>query len=251
MTEQTKRCPFCGEQILAVAIKCKHCGSMLTEAPTTGPTSISNPETLIRQALNDRYELHEVVGRGGMATVYRAVQKNLNRVVALKIIHQNLVHDTEFISRFIREAQLSASLSHPNIVTVYDVGSVGSVHYMAMEFLEGRDLHQIVRQKGALDHALVVEWMIPVAQALHYIHQKGLVHRDIKSSNIIITKEGRPVLMDFGIAHAADGTKLTQTGTVIGTPEYMSPEQAKGKTVDHRSDLYSLGVVKLWLRYCE
>jgi serine/threonine protein kinase len=216
---------------------------MLTDAPSTGPTSVSNPETLIRQALGDRYEIGEVVGRGGMATVYRAVQKNLNRVVALKVIHQNLIHDTEFVSRFLREAQLSASLSHPNIVHVYDVGSVGSVHYMAMEFLEGNDLHQMVKQKGALDYDKVVNWMIPVSEALNYIHDRGLVHRDIKSSNIIITREGRPVLMDFGIAHAADGTKLTQTGTVIGTPEYMSPEQAQGKTVDHRSDLYSLGVV--------
>jgi eukaryotic-like serine/threonine-protein kinase len=114
---------------------------------------------------------------------------------------------------------------------------------MAMEFLEGLDLHQMVKQKGALDYDKVVNWMIPVAEALNYIHDRGLIHRDIKSSNILITKEGRPVLMDFGIAHAADGTKLTQTGTVIGTPEYMSPEQAQGKTVDHRSDLYSLGVV--------
>ncbi|MFW5879356.1 MAG: protein kinase domain-containing protein, partial [bacterium] len=163
--------------------------------------------------------------------------------VAIKVLHQNLVHDTEFVSRFIREAQISASLNHPNIVTVYDVGSIGSVHYMAMELLEGADLHQMVKQKGALNHNDVVKWMIPVADALDYIHQKKLLHRDIKSSNILITREGRPVLMDFGIAHAAEGTKITQTGTVVGTPEYMSPEQAKGDPMDNRSDLYSLGVV--------
>jgi eukaryotic-like serine/threonine-protein kinase len=201
MTEQTKRCPYCNEEINLYAKKCKHCGEWLEEKPSTGPTSVSNPETLIRQALGDRYEIDEVVGRGGMATVYRALQKNLNRTVALKVIHQNLVHDTEFVSRFIREAQVSASLSHPNIVHVYDVGSIGSVHYMAMEFLEGLDLHQMVKQKGALDYNKVVNWMIPVAEALNYIHDRGLIHRDIKSSNILITKEGRSVLMDFGIAH--------------------------------------------------
>jgi serine/threonine protein kinase/formylglycine-generating enzyme required for sulfatase activity len=243
MSEEIKRCPFCDEIIRPSAIKCRYCGSMLKDTPTTGPTPLSNPETLIRQTLADKYELQEVLGRGGMATVYRAEQKNLNRTVALKVIHQNLVHDAEFVARFIREAQLSASLNHTNIVTVHDVGSVGSVHYMAMEFLEGEDLHQIVKQKGALYYKDVAKWMIPVAEALNYIHDKGLIHRDIKSSNIIITSEGRPVLMDFGIAYASNGTKLTQTGTVIGTPEYMSPEQAQGKPIDHRSDLYSLGVV--------
>ena len=177
-----------------------------------------------------RYEIKSELGRGGMATVYKAVQKNLNRTVALKVIHQNLLHDTEFVSRFLREAQLSASLSHRGIVTVYDVGSVGSVHFIAMEYLEGEDLHQMVRRLRKLDWHKVVNWMIPIAEALDYIHEKGLYHRAIKSSNIIITKEGLPVLMDFGIAHAADGTKLTQAGTVIGTPEYMSPEQAQGKS---------------------
>jgi serine/threonine protein kinase len=243
MTEQIKRCPYCDELIRANAIKCKHCSSMLTDAPTTGATSVSNPETLIRLALGDKYEIGEVVGRGGMATVYRAVQKNLNRTVALKVIHQNLVHDTEFVARFIREAQVSASLSHPNIVTVYDAGSLGSVHYMVMEYLDGEDLHQKVNREGSLREAEVKEWAMKISNALDHIHNKGLLHRDIKSSNIFITTEGRPVLMDFGIAHAANGTKLTQTGTIIGTPEYMSPEQAQGKPMDARSDLYSLGII--------
>jgi uncharacterized protein (TIGR02145 family) len=243
MTDQTKRCPFCNEEINIYAKKCKHCGEWLEVKPLTTPTSVQDPDTLIRQALAEKYELQEAVGRGGMATVYRAIQKNLDRTVALKVIHQNLVHDTEFVSRFLREARLSASLSHPHIVTIYDVGSVGSVHYLAMEFLQGEDLHSMVGNQGALPPEKVVNWMIALADALDYLHKKRYVHRDIKSSNIIITHEGRPVLMDFGIAHAADGTKLTQAGTVIGTPEYMSPEQAQGKTVDGHSDLYSLGVV--------
>jgi TonB family protein len=243
MTQQTKQCPYCEGLVSFTAKKCKFCGEWLEEKTMPTPTSVQDPDTLIRQALAEKYELQEAVGRGGMATVYRAIQKNLDRTVALKVIHQNLVHDTEFVSRFLREARLIASLSHPHIVTIYDVGSVGSVHYLAMEFLQGEDLHSMVGNQGALPPEKVVNWMIALADALDYLHKKRYVHRDIKSSNIIITHEGRPVLMDFGIAHAADGTKLTQAGTVIGTPEYMSPEQAQGKTVDGHSDLYSLGVV--------
>ena len=154
-----------------------------------------------------------------------------------------MVHDQEFVKRFLREAQLSASLSHPNIVTVYDVDSAGQVHYMAMEYLEGEDLHQMIKKQGALPADKLVKWIIPIAEALDYIHKKGLLHRDVKSPNIFITKEGRPILMDFGIAHAADGTKLTQTGSVMGTPEYMSPEQANGLELTAQSDLWSLGIV--------
>lgn len=239
----TKKCPYCEGEVSTSAKKCKYCGEWLENNPTTSLTSIQNPETLIKQVLGDKYEIIEIIGKGGMANVYKAVQKNLNRPVALKIIHQNLIHDTEFVSRFIREAQLSASLNHPNIVTVYDVGSVGSVHYMAMELLDGEDLHDKIKRYKSIPEKKLTRWMIPIAHALHYIHEKDLIHRDIKSSNILITSEDRPVLMDFGIAHASDGTKLTQSGAIIGTPEYMSPEQAQGKSLDNRSDLYSLGIV--------
>ena len=178
-----------------------------------------------------------------MAEVFNATDRANKQTVALKIIHQNLVHDLEFINRFSREASLSISLTHPNIVEVYNVGSVRTVHYMAMEFLQGEDLHQKVKRKGEIAPNEIIKWAIDISDALDYIHRLKLIHRDIKASNIFITDERRPVIMDFGIAHAADGTKLTQTGTVIGTPEYMSPEQAQGKPVDGRSDLYSLGVV--------
>lgn len=241
--ENIKLCPFCGEQIKSIAIKCRHCGSMLTEGSVTGQSPTNNPDTLVRQALGDRYEILGVIGRGGMALVYKAVQRNLGRIVALKVIHQNLVHDHEFITRFLREAQLSASLSHPNIVTVYDIGTVGQIHYMAMEYLEGEDLHLIIKKEGKIPAEKVVRWIIPIAEALDYIHNKGLLHRDIKSANIFITKTGRSVLMDFGIALASDGTKLTMVGSVMGTPEYMSPEQAIGIETNGQSDLWSLGVV--------
>jgi serine/threonine protein kinase len=242
-TDDVKVCPYCGEEIKTIAVKCRFCGSMLGDTTVTGQTWVISPDSIVRQALAEKYELLEAVGNGGMATVYKAVQKSLGRIVALKVIHQNLVHDQEFVKRFLREAQLAASLNHPNIVTVFDVGSLGQVHYMAMEFLEGEDLQQLTKKQGKLQTGDIVKWISPIAEALAYIHKKGLMHRDVKSPNIFITKSGRPVLTDFGIAFAADGTKLTQAGSIVGTPEYMSPEQANGKEFTPRSDLWSLGIV--------
>jgi serine/threonine protein kinase len=239
--EETKHCPYCDEIIRANAIKCKHCGSILTDHAV--PTGEITPESQVRAALSNRFEILEEVGRGGMASVYKAVQKNLNRTVALKVIHKNLVHYKEFLERFHREAQLSASLNHPNIVTIYDQGSENGIHYISMEFLEGMDLHHIIRDKGRLPVDESINIIAPVAEALDYAHNKGIVHRDIKSSNIIITSDGRAILTDFGIAHAVTATKLTQSGMIIGTPDYMSPEQAISGQVDAQSDLYSLGVV--------
>lgn len=202
------------------------------------------PETIIRQALGDKYKIQSVIGKGGMATVYKAIQINLDRPVALKIVHQNLVHDDEFIKRFIREAQVCSSLNHPNIVTIHDIGSIGTVNYMAMEFLEGMTLRDMVQTHGNIGVEEIIDLIAPIAQALGYIHQRGIVHRDVKSSNIIITSDGRPVLMDFGIVYSEGKESLSQFGTVLGTPEYMSPEQAEGKVkIDGSTDIYSLGVV--------
>jgi len=239
--EKTKRCPYCDEEIRANAIKCKHCGSMLTDSGA--PSGDITPETKIKLALANKYEIIEEIGRGGMASVYKAKQKSLNRTVALKVIHQNLIHDKEFLERFHREAQVSAALNHRNLVTIYDEGADKGVHYMAMEYLDGDDLHRLIRNRGKLKIEETIKIITAISEALDFAHNKGLIHRDVKSSNIIVTREGRAVLTDFGIAHAATGTKLTQTGTVFGTPEYMSPEQAEGKEVDSRSDLYSLGIV--------
>jgi serine/threonine protein kinase len=239
--EETKHCPYCDEIIRANAIKCKHCGSILTDHAV--PTGEITPESQVKAALANRFEILEEVGRGGMASVYKAVQKNLNRTVALKVIHKNLVHYKEFLERFHREAQLSASLNHPNIVTIYDQGSENGIHYISMEYLEGLDLHHMIRDKGRLSTEESINIISPVAEALDYAHTKGIIHRDIKSSNIIITSDGRAILTDFGIAHAVTATKLTQSGMIIGTPDYMSPEQAISGQVDAQSDLYSLGVV--------
>ncbi|UCH64635.1 MAG: serine/threonine protein kinase [Ignavibacterium sp.] len=214
---------------------------MLTDSGV--PTSDVTPESQVKLVLSDRYEILEEIGRGAMASVYKAVQKNLNRTVALKVVHRNLVHNSELLDRFHREAQVSASLNHPNLVTIYDEGAEKGIHYMSMEYIDGVDVQTLIKNKGKLGKEKTINIIATIAEALDYTHSKGLIHRDIKSSNILLTENGRCVLTDFGLAHAASGSKLTQTGTVMGTPDYMSPEQAEGKVLDKRTDIYSLGVV--------
>ncbi len=204
--------------------------------------SIPDPETLIRKSLSAKYDIQEKIGSGGMAVVYKAVQRTLNRPVAIKIVHQNFVHDKEFIDRFIKEARVAASLNHPNIITIHDVDSIGQVNYMTMEYLDGEPLSNIIRRKGTLGIAETLRIVVPIAQALDYLHKAGYIHRDVKSGNIFLSSDGRPVLTDFGIVHTNESL-LSQPGTVLGTPEFMSPEQANGQEIDGRSDLYSLGVI--------
>ncbi len=242
MSEATKRCPYCHEEILAAARKCKHCGEWLEDPPTT-TTSIRNPETLVREALDENYEIEKELGRGGMAIVYKAKQRSLGRDIALKVLPQGVSHDKKMLERFHREARSAAQLNHPHIVTIIDEGETNGVHFMAMEYLSGRDLHEIIQEQGHLSSQEAVTIITPIADALAYAHEQGMIHRDVKGSNVMITDVGRPVLMDFGIAYASSEARLTQTGTVLGTPEYMSPEQARGTEVEARSDLYSLGVV--------
>jgi tetratricopeptide (TPR) repeat protein/tRNA A-37 threonylcarbamoyl transferase component Bud32 len=238
--QETKPCPYCREEIKSDAIKCKHCGSMLTEVPAV---TTDDPTTAVKLALAARYEIIEEIGRGGMAVVYKARQKTLERIVALKVLPHQFTHDREFLDRFHREARVASQLRHPHIVTIFDEGIEQGVHYIAMEYLTGTDLHTFIKRRGKLDSDEAVRIVAPIAEALDYAHKMGVVHRDVKSSNIIGTKTSGLVLMDFGIAHAVAGRKLTRTGTVIGTPEYMSPEQADGREVDARSDIYGLGVV--------
>jgi serine/threonine protein kinase len=245
VSDGAKQCPYCGETILSVAIKCRFCGSMISE--TANKTSDS--DTHIRNVLASRFEIQEIIGRGGMSIVYKALQRNLNRTLALKVLPIQFTYDQEFLGRFHREAQAAAQLNHPNIIkTYFDEGMESDVHYIAMEFIDGEDLHARVKRLGPFPLKHVFYWAKAIANALEYAHAREIVHRDVKSSNIMIDRNGRPVLMDFGIAHAFDTEGLTRTGTVIGTPEYMSPEQARGMRVDSRSDIYSLGVVMYeWL----
>lgn len=187
------------------------------------------------------YQIKRQLGRGGMAFVYLAIQESFGREVALKVLAPDHAQDKEFSERFLREARIISQLVHPNIVTVYDVGVHEGYHYLSMEYIRGRDLQQACR---SLSKHRIINTIRDVAKALEYAHQKGYVHRDVKPENIMLHDDGRVVLMDFGIARGSDTTlNMTKTGRAIGTPYYMSPEQTKGQPVDHRSDLYSLGVV--------
>jgi serine/threonine-protein kinase len=192
-----------------------------------------------------RYELRAELGRGGMARVYRAVDTLLQRQVAIKVLAAQLSLDPEFVRRFDREATTAANLRHPAIVTVYDVGEQDGLYYIAMEYVSGRSLQGVLEERTTLGLGYAVTLLDPVARALDYAHTQGAVHRDIKPHNILIDRDGRVLLTDFGIAQTpdSDGERLTRTGIFMGTPEYISPEQAEAQRVDGRSDLYSLGVV--------
>jgi serine/threonine-protein kinase len=189
------------------------------------------------------YKIVGKLGQGGMAMVYKAHELSLNRMVALKVLSPQLSEDKAYIKRFQREAQAAAQLNHPNIVQIYGIGEEQGVHYFAMEYIKGKSLAQIREEEGVLKPEDAVPITRQVAEALAEAHKAGLVHRDIKPSNIMIDAAGRPKVTDFGIAYVSyANTKLTRDGSIIGTPEYLSPEQCEGKTVDQRSDIYSLGV---------
>ncbi|MBU0703780.1 MAG: protein kinase, partial [Chloroflexi bacterium] len=190
-----------------------------------------------------KYEIQAEIGRGGMGAVYKGYDPTLGRYVAVKVLAPHLVWEQEFVERFLREARAAARLKHTNVVTIHDVGQEAGWYYFVMEYLEGPTLTTIVQERGALppDEALSILRLL--ADALDYAHSRGLVHRDVKPGNVIVDPAGQATLTDFGIARAARETRLTATGAIIGTPEYMSPEQAKGLAVDARSDQYSLAVV--------
>jgi serine/threonine-protein kinase len=192
-----------------------------------------------------KYEILEEIGRGGFAVVYRARDTQLDRIVALKVLHPQLTTDSKFVQRFQQEARTAAGLRHPHIVTIHDVGEEAGQHYLAMAFLPGRTLDQWLA-KGPLPVEQAVSIVEQIAGALDAIHEQGLVHRDVKPGNIMLDDAGQATLVDFGIVRAAEGTRLTTTMAVLGTPEYMAPEQAEldeAAEVDWRADVYALGVV--------
>lgn len=198
----------------------------------------------VHQRLADRYELGEVIGRGGMGTVYRAVDSVLGRPVAVKVLRGSVVdHDPSSVARFEREARAAATLSHPGVVAVYDTGADDASRFIVMELIVGRSLEAILRQDGPLDPDRAVAIAARVADALAAAHGAGIVHRDIKPANVMVASDGTVKVLDFGIARAIDGTTLTQNAMVLGTAAYMSPEQACGRPADERSDIYSLGCV--------
>ena len=190
-----------------------------------------------------RYQVVEEIGRGGMAVVYKAYQPALERYVAIKVLPRELSFDHSFVERFQREAQAAASLNHPHIVTVHDVGRVDEAHFIVMEIIDGPSLTDLLKRQGALPVTEAAAITGEIASALDYAHQRGFVHRDIKPGNILLTGDGSAKLTDFGIVRPSEGTRLTQTGALLGTAAYMSPEQARGTGIERATDIYSLGVV--------
>ncbi len=191
--------------------------------------------------LGGRYELGATLGVGGMAEVYRGRDTRLGRDVAVKILRTELAADPTFIARFRREAQAAASLNHPHIVAVYDTGEDGGVPYIVMEYVEGKTLRDVLRTEGRMLPHRALETVADVCSALEYSHVAGIVHRDIKPANVMLTSNGTVKVMDFGIARATTSNTMTQTAAVLGTAQYLSPEQARGEHVDARSDVYSTG----------
>jgi serine/threonine-protein kinase len=199
-------------------------------------------DSLIDTLFDGRYRIQRKLGAGGMADVYLAEDQELGRRVAIKILNARHGNDDQFIERFRREAKNAAALNHPNIVSIYDRGEAEDTYYIAMEFLDGRTLKELIVGRGAAPINVAIEYARQILSALRFAHRHGIVHRDIKPHNVLVDGEGRVKVTDFGIARAGT-SQMTETGSIVGTAQYLSPEQARGGEVDPRSDLYSLGIV--------
>ncbi len=197
---------------------------------------------MVNQTIKD-YEIKEHIATGGMAAIYRAVDTSTGNIVAIKILHGHLAQDKDFITRFEREAQAAANLKHDNIIDILGYGEAAGVYYIAMEYVEGKSLKDLINTVKFMPHDIALAIVYDICQGIEHAHQKGVVHRDIKPANILVNKDGRVKITDFGLAQAQDLTSITVTGAIVGTPAYMSPEQAAGKRIDTRSDIFSLGVV--------
>ena len=199
-------------------------------------------DTLIGTLFDGRYQVVRKLGAGGMANVYLAEDQELGRRVAIKILNERYANDEQFVERFRREAKNAAALSHPNIVSIYDRGEAEGTYYIAMEYLDGRSLKELILSRGPAPLNVAIEYVRQILSALRFAHRHGIVHRDIKPHNVLVDAEGRVKVTDFGIARAG-ASQMTEAGSIVGTAQYLSPEQARGTNVDQRSDLYSLGIV--------
>jgi serine/threonine-protein kinase len=198
---------------------------------------------MIGKVLEDKYEIIELVGQGGMAMVYKAKDIRLNRFVAIKVLKSEFMENEQFLKKFMREAQSDAKLTHPNIVSVFDVGSEDGIYFIVMEFIDGKTLKSYIKSKKKLSAQETAELVLPIANALAHAHANNIIHRDIKPHNILLTSSKTPKVADFGIARAVNSSTVTATDEALGSVHYISPEQARGGFLDARSDLYSLGIL--------
>jgi serine/threonine protein kinase len=236
-------CPECGTWNRALAASCSRCSSAL---PDLGSTPTEKPDeeiTALRRATGARYRILKRIGGGGMATVFRAEHRPLAREVIVKVLHAHLARDSEMTERFRREAEAAARLVHPFICPVLDFGEMDGTVYIVMPYLGGGSLADRVQRERTVAPGPAAAAAAQVAAGLDHAHQRGVVHRDVKPDNILFDEDGNALITDFGIATARFHGRLTASGRAMGTPHYMSPEQAMGKLVDGRSDIYALGVV--------
>src|SRR3984893_1410795 len=200
------------------------------------------PDLMMGALIDDRYRVVRRLGTGGMAEVFLAEDQQLGRKVALRLLHRRFAEDPGFVERFRREAQAAAGLQHPNVVSVYDRGAYDDTFYIAMEYLPGRSLKQLIRQEAPLDPVRAIDLAIQILKAARFAHRRGVIHRDLKPHNVIVDEADHAKVTDFGIARAG-ASDMTETGSIMGTAQYLSPEQAQGHAVSEGSDLYSVGVV--------
>ena len=203
---------------------------------------MTTSDTLIDRVFDKRYVIKRKLGSGGMADVYLAEDQELGRQVALKLLDDRHASDEQFVERFRREAQSAAGLNHPSIVSIFDRGYAEGTYYIAMEFLDGRTLKELLIKNGPTPVPIAIDYARQILGALAFAHRNGIVHRDIKPHNIVVGGDGRLKVTDFGIARSG-ASQMTEAGSIVGTAQYLSPEQARGAPVDPRSDLYSLGIV--------
>src|SRR5437899_7896255 len=257
------QCPVCQADNPSTAATCEKCStpfplSDATISPTDSgqkagwsaaapvrPSSDAAAKGQLKpgSVLAERYEILQLLGQGGMGAVYKARDKELDRVVALKLIRSEFAKNPEILRRFKQELILARQVTHKNVIRIYDLGQADGIKFITMDFVEGRDLRQLLVEKGKFPPEQAARIMLQICRALEAAHTEGVIHRDLKPQNIMLDSGGRVYVMDFGIARSAYLPGMTQTGALIGTPEYMSPEQARGEKLDERSDIFSLGVI--------
>jgi serine/threonine protein kinase/Tfp pilus assembly protein PilF len=246
------KCPKCKTGNPADNTYCSNCGTLLVDRPSTltspppekeEATEKSALEFTPGQHFGKRYQIIEEIGRGGMGRVYKALDKELNRTVALKMIKPELSSHSGIVERFKKEIKLASHISHKNVCRIHDLGEVNGIKFISMQYVEGQDLKDFIKQAGTLTVEKAVNITQQVCAALQAAHDEGVIHRDLKPQNVMIDKKGNAYVMDFGIARSLEAEEMTMPGAIIGTPHYMSPEQAEGKKADARSDIYSLGCI--------